>query len=180
MGSDLEPVDLVCGGFPCVNISTARAGGQTDLDGPQSGLWSEQRRILGALRPRWCLVENIAFRWAAWVPKVRADLAALGYASLPLELSAGSFGAPHRRPRVFVVADSHSEGESLLAIHAEVARLRPVPVGGGHWRLPPSGGFRVADGLPGSMDRLRMTGNAVVPPVAEWLGRRILAAHLEP
>ena len=166
-------VDLIAGGFPCQDISNAHTNGaRRALDGERSGLWTEFLRIVDETRPRWVVVENVAAP-QRWVPDVRAGLAGHGYASVPLELSAGSFGAPHKRPRVFVVAHADGEGEPLGALHAQVAGLRPVSGRSGPWRLPPPGGFRVADGVPRGMDRCRVLGNAVVPAVVEWLGRQI-------
>lgn len=172
--------DLVAGGFPCQDISNAHTNGKREaLNGAKSGLWSEFARCVGEIRPRWVIVENVA-AWARWVPDVRADLADLGYASVPLELSAGAFGAPHRRPRAWVVAHANGQGEPLRAIHAEVARLRPVPAGSGHWRCTPPGSVRLDDGVPGGTHRRRLAGNAVVPQMAEWLGRQIIAADRVP
>jgi DNA (cytosine-5)-methyltransferase 1 len=169
-------VDVVCGGFPCKDISDAHTNGaRAALEGPESGLWRYQAAIIAAVSPRWVIVENVA-AWRRWVPDVRAHLATLGFSSVPLEVSAGSRGAPHLRPRVFVVANADSEGESLRAIHEEVASLRPVSAPDGHWREPFPGPVRVADGLPPQMDRLRGLGNAVVPQVAEHLGRLIMQA----
>lgn len=171
--AEVPRVDLICGGFPCQDISDAHTNGTREaLAGAKSGLWTEYLEAVARLFPRFVIVENVA-AWRRWVPEVRADLSALGYASLPVELSAGSFGAPHKRPRVLVVADAHSEGESLRAIDAEVARLRPIPRGSGHWRLTEPSHLRVAHGTPGRMDRLRALGNAVVPQVAEHIGRLI-------
>jgi DNA (cytosine-5)-methyltransferase 1 len=167
---------VVAGGFPCQDISDAHTNGtRAALDGPRSGLWSAYRTVVAELKPRWVIAENVA-AWRRWVPGVRSDLHELGYASVPLCLSAGSFGAPHKRPRVVVVADSHRDGESLRAIHAEVARLRPVPRGGGDWRDSSPVDFRVADGLPGAMDRDHALGNSVVPAVAEFVGRAVMVA----
>ena len=175
---DLSPVDLIAGGFPCQDISNAHTNGaRRGLDGTRSGLWSEFRRIVADTRPRWVLVENVAAP-ERWLSGVRADLALDGYASVPLELSAGTFGAPHRRPRIFVVAHADGEGEPLGALHAQVARLRPLPRRSGPWRLPPPGGLRVADGVPRAVDRCRVLGNAVVPDVAEWIGGQVAAADL--
>src|SRR5262245_45096642 len=50
--------DLICGGFPCEDIS--RAGRMAGIDGPQSSLWAEFARIIGLVRPRFVLVENVA------------------------------------------------------------------------------------------------------------------------
>ncbi len=167
-------IDLLAGGFPCQDISNAHTNGERfALAGSKSALWEYFRYAVAELRPPWVVVENVA-AWRRWVPHTRADLAYYGYASLPLELSAGSFGAPHRRPRVFVVAHANGEGQSLVAIHEEVARLRAPTGDGGCWRSPPAGALGVADGLLGEMDRLRALGNAVVPQVAQWLGERIL------
>jgi DNA (cytosine-5)-methyltransferase 1 len=170
-------VDLVCGGFPCQDISNGHTNGvRLGLDGPKSGLWSEYRDLVGELGPRWVVVENVS-AWERWVPGVRGDLHRLGYASVPVQVSAGSLGAPHRRPRVLVVAHANGEGEPLRAIHAEVAGLRPVPRGSGHWRQPFTGPLRVADGVPGRLDgaRRRALGNAVVPQVSEFIGRLIVS-----
>lgn len=173
---DLAPVDLIAGGFPCQDISDAHTNGQRQaLSGPLSGLWVEFRRLVAHLRPVWVLVENVA-AWRRWVPSVRGDLHQLGYASLPLQLSAGSFGAPHRRPRVFLVAHANGQGEPLRAIHAEVARLSPLPRGGGDWGLTTPRNLRVDDGVPARMDRLHALGNAVVPQVGRYLGRLIMEA----
>jgi DNA (cytosine-5)-methyltransferase 1 len=171
--STVDRPDLLAGGFPCQDISNAHtASPRLGLDGFKSGLWRHYLDAIRTLRPRWVLVENVS-AFARWVPEVRADLAYYGYASLPVELSAGSFGAPHKRPRIFVVADANSEGESLLALDEEVARLRPLPRGGRDWRCPPPGGFRVAHGLPGGMDRLHALGNSVVPAAVEWIARQL-------
>lgn len=176
---ELRPaVDVVCGGFPCQDLSNARTNGaRPGLDGDKSGLWNAYRDVVAHLEPRWVVVENIS-AWERWVSRVRSDLHGLGYASVPLQLSAGSFGAPHKRPRVLVVAHPYGEGESLRAFYEEVAGLRPVPRGGGHWGSSQPGAVRVADGVPDRMDmpRLKALGNAVVPAVAEFVGRLILEA----
>ena len=56
--ANLVPVDVICGGFPCQDISNA--GLRAGMDGERSGLWSEMHRIIGELRPRFALVENVA------------------------------------------------------------------------------------------------------------------------
>lgn len=173
--NELGAVDLICGGFPCQDISSARNRySPRGIDGEQSGLWRAFRRIVEELCPRWVVVENVGVR-SRWLPDVRSDLSGLGYASVPVELPACSVGATHIRRRIFVVAsNSDRHRESVVRIHAEVARMRPLPVPHGHWREAPSGGFRVDDGVPGGVDRRRLLGNAVVPQVARWLGARII------
>lgn len=170
---------LLCGGFPCHDLSHAHTNGKRKgLDGPKSGLWRYFRDAIEALEPRWVLIENVE-TWRHWVPDVRADLARLGYASVPLELSAGSFGAPHRRPRIFVVAHANGVSEPLLAINEEVGKLRPLSGRDSRdWRDAPPRPVPLDDGVSAWVDN-DLYGNAVVPAVAEWLGRLMLDAHQE-
>lgn len=97
-------VDLICGGFPCQGNSSA--GKRRGLADPRSGLWFEFRRIVGELRPRFVIVENVTSGKKLWLPTVRENLEALGYRTRAFDLSAFDVGAPHLRRRVFVVADS--------------------------------------------------------------------------
>jgi DNA (cytosine-5)-methyltransferase 1 len=171
--STVERPHVLAGGFPCQDISNAHTNGKRRaLDGPRSGLWRYFEDAIRQLRPRWVIIENVS-AWARWVPEVRADLSVVGYASLPVELSAGTFGAPHKRPRAFVVAHANGDGKPLRSLNEEVACLRPLPRGGRDWRCPPPGGFRMADGLPHGVDRLHAVGNSVVPTVVEFIGRWI-------
>lgn len=118
-GADLGPVDLICGGFPCQDVSSA--GKRAGLAGARSGLWREFARIVGAIRPGWVVVENVASGATRWVDAVVRDLGQLGYASLPLPLSASDVGAPHRRARVFIVARHTDDARKpAVAEHAEV------------------------------------------------------------
>lgn len=104
-------VDLVCGGFPCQDVSSAGKG--TGLAGERSGLWHEFARILAEARPTWVIVENVASGAKRWVNPVRADLGRIGYKTLPVPLSAADVGAPHLRRRIFIVGrDSDSDSES--------------------------------------------------------------------
>lgn len=111
--STLAPVDLICGGFPCQDVSAAGKG--AGLDGERSGLWYEYRRIVAELRPRLVVVENVASGARRWVDTVCDGLDALGYRPRPFALSAADVGAPHLRRRVFVVANAklwHEQGGS--------------------------------------------------------------------
>jgi DNA (cytosine-5)-methyltransferase 1 len=101
-GADsLAPVDCIAGGFPCQDISTAGKG--AGIDGGRSGLWREFARILGELRPRWVLIENVPALRRRGADRVLGDLEALGYACWPLVVGARHVGAPHRRDRVWIV-----------------------------------------------------------------------------
>ena len=90
-GLDLEPVDVIAGGFPCKQTSRAAAifGRRVGLAGRDSGLWHEQRRIIELLQPRIAIVENPDSEWLA---TVQGDLAGLGYRASRWPLTAASVG----------------------------------------------------------------------------------------
>jgi DNA (cytosine-5)-methyltransferase 1 len=165
--------DLVCGGFPCQDISSANIRARKGLEGERSGLWDEFLRIIDEGSPRWVVVENSP-EWKRWVPAVRLDLWRLGYSSVSFQVSASQVGAPHKRPRVFVVANYNSKGESLGTFNAEMARLCAIAKTLWDWGTAPPRGFRVADGVSDYVHRNRCLGNAVVPQVAEVIGRAII------
>lgn len=100
-------VDLICGGFPCTDISCA--GKRAGLAGKQSGLWHEFARIVRVLRPRYILVENVSALLTRGLDAVLGTLAADGYDAEWACIPAASLGAPHIRDRVFVVAHSRCE-----------------------------------------------------------------------
>jgi DNA (cytosine-5)-methyltransferase 1 len=100
--SDVEPVDVLCGGFPCQDISLAGKG--AGITGARSGLWSEYARLVGELRPRYVVVENVPALRKRGLEKVLADLMALGYDAEWDGISASAVGAPHKRDRIWIVA----------------------------------------------------------------------------
>lgn len=125
----LPRVDILCGGFPCHDVSAAGKG--AGLAGDRSGLWYEFRRIVDEIKPRVVIVENVASGAKRWVCAVRTDLRELGYRTTALGISAADVGAPHRRQRIFVaaLADAHGngrEGERGRRIF-DVERAAPRP-----------------------------------------------------
>lgn len=175
-------VDCVCGGFPCKQTSTAAAvhGRRSGLEGKDSGLWYEQRRIIGRLRPRWAIVENVS-GVATWAGEIQGFLEASGYRVSRLRFPASRLGAPHSRRRLFLAANLDGKGLSLPG-EAGSPEAEGVPRGatdGNPWLSALSGAVRVADGLPGGVDRrerIIALGNAVVPAVAELVGRLVIEA----
>jgi DNA (cytosine-5)-methyltransferase 1 len=99
---NLKPVDVICGGFPCQDISNA--GKQAGIEGARSGLWSEYARIIGELRPKFVLVENVAALLGRGMGRVIGDLASIGYDAEWDVISAKDVGAPHLRERVWIVS----------------------------------------------------------------------------
>jgi DNA (cytosine-5)-methyltransferase 1 len=100
-------VDVICGGFPCQDISVAGKG--AGLAGARSGLWYEYARIIGELRPRYVIVENVAALLARGMGTVLGDLSTLGYDAEWHVIPASAVGAPHRRERIWIVAHAVSE-----------------------------------------------------------------------
>jgi DNA-cytosine methyltransferase len=103
IGKDnLESVDIISGGFPCQDISTAGKG--EGLDGKRSGLWFEMWRIICELQPRWVLIENVANLANKGGSRVLHDLAEAGYDAEWQVISARDVGAKHLRKRLWIVA----------------------------------------------------------------------------
>lgn len=100
--ANLPAVDLICGGFPCTDISFAGEG--AGLSGKESGLWYEYERIVREMGPRFVVVENVAALRSRGFGTVLGALAALGYDAEWRSIRASDVGAPQRRERVFVVA----------------------------------------------------------------------------
>ena len=94
--------DLICGGFPCQDISVAGRG--AGLSGERSGLWFEYLRVIEETRPRWVVVENVPALRSRGLDVVLGGLAALGYDAEWHCIPASAVGAPHRRDRVWLVA----------------------------------------------------------------------------
>jgi DNA (cytosine-5)-methyltransferase 1 len=95
-------VDVICGGFPCQDISTAGKG--AGLAGERSGLWSEFARLIGELRPQYAIVENVSALLSRGLADVLGDLATLGFDAEWHCIPASAVGAPHRRDRIWIVA----------------------------------------------------------------------------
>jgi DNA (cytosine-5)-methyltransferase 1 len=106
-GEDVGAIDVICGGFPCQDISTAGKG--AGLAGERSGLWREYARLIGEIRPLLILVENVAALLGRGVDIVLGDLASRGYDAWWDCIRALDIGAPHLRDRVWIVAYPRSE-----------------------------------------------------------------------
>lgn len=104
---NLQSVDILCGGFPCQDLSFAGKG--AGLNGERSGLWREFARIIGEIRPAYVVVENVAALLSRGLGEVLGDLAALGYDAQWDCIPASAMCAPHRRDRIFIVGYAKSE-----------------------------------------------------------------------
>ena len=191
----VEPVDVLCGGFPCQDISNA--GKRAGIDGERSGLWSEYARVIGELRPRYVIVENVAALLGRGIERVLGDLAALGFDAEWHCISACEFGAPHSRERVFLIAYAHEIGCWRWGDYLSDA------TGFDHWQATQgqrewadverwlgatfqdrdgsgthSQAVGVVDGIPRELE-CGMFGNAIVPQVAEVIGLAIMSSQRE-
>jgi DNA (cytosine-5)-methyltransferase 1 len=175
---------VICGGFPCQDVSWAGSG--LGLAGERSGLWGDYARLVGELGPEYVLVENVAALRRRGLAQVLGDLSDLGYDAEWDTVSACAVGAPHMRRRLFIVAypngkhgwqglwnTSPRPDWQIQAIDG-FARARA----GWAARLEnPSELYRGADGVPFGPERNHAIGNAIVSQIPELLGRAILAAE---
>lgn len=132
--AEVEPVDVLCGGFPCQDVSLAgkRKGMK---DGTRSGLWSYFAQAIETLNPRlvvienvrgllsadanseveycpWCMGEDDAVHSLRALGAVLGTLADLGYDAEWVTVPASAAGAPHRRERVFIAATIRNSNNS--------------------------------------------------------------------
>lgn len=187
-------VDVITGGFPCQDLSVA--GKQRGMgEGTRSGLWSEIVRLIGELRPRYVIVENVAAllsgpseKRGGWFGRVLGDLAECGYDAEWENIPASEVGAPQARERVWLVAyppqrvrhrvlfSGKRHGESSFQGFERVRRCVRLR----RDRHEPPADFprlRSDDGLFLRLGEIAAYGNSVVPQIPELIGRAILAAE---
>lgn len=158
-GSYLEPVDLVCGGFPCQDLSVA--GKRAGLAGERSGLWFEFHRILTELRPQWVVIENVpgllSSNRGADFAVILQGLVELRYGVSWRILDAQYFGVAQRRRRVFIVG-SLGDGRSARVLFEREGLFGHPPARKAQGQsVTPS----VANGINNSGLRGRQPGSAV-------------------
>jgi DNA (cytosine-5)-methyltransferase 1 len=173
-------VDVVAGGYPCQGESTL--GKRLGEDDPR-WLWPAMGDVIDALRPTYVIGENVLGHRTRGLGRVLADLADLGYTARAGVVRACEMGAPHPRARLFVLA--HAQGSRCppgcfepRGHHPPVGhpQERPEHPRPDRWPTEPAVD-RVAYGLPDRVDRLAALGNAVLPAVAEHIGRIVVAHH---
>lgn len=102
----VSPIDVITGGFPCQDISTA--GKKAGIHGARTGLFSEIIRLARDLRPAVILLENSADLLTgdrgSWAGHVFGQLAEIGYDAEWHCIPAAGLGAPHERERVWIIA----------------------------------------------------------------------------
>jgi DNA (cytosine-5)-methyltransferase 1 len=182
LAADGIAVDVICGGFPCQDVSLA--GQRSGLEGARSGLWFEFARLIGELRPRFVIVENTPGLLSLGMGDVLGELAACGYDAEWECLSAGAVGAPHERERVWLVAypdaarqanpegwQGSSEPQWRKVFAANLFGRRAH-----RWPHQPEMG-RVVHGISADVDAVGALGNSVTPIIPELIGKAILEAE---
>tara|TARA_S200002703_G_scaffold15436_2_gene13224 strand:+ start:2214 stop:2975 length:762 start_codon:yes stop_codon:yes gene_type:complete len=177
-------VDVVSGGFPCQDISSAGKG--AGIDGERSGMWGEMARIVGEVRPRFVFVENSPMLTLRGLDRVLGDLHEMGYNARWGVVGAGHAGPLHKRERIWIVADTarrkwvdvpgvfenkRNMGDDLTSTESIDRYLEELEEQGiecetgGHSDLPPYL-CRVANGVATHVDRLKAVGNGQHPKAA--------------
>jgi len=193
--------DILTAGYPCQPFSQAgvRRGEEDDRH-----IWPEIFTIVQAKRPAWCVFENVSGHISLGLDQVLSDLESKGYAVQPFVVPACAVDAPHRRDRVWIVADAQSQrverhrttgeqepqsptGERLSGRDSAGAQpgfwLPKSGVGGtlpnglSAWMDEPRDIPRVATGVKQRAARLKGLGNAIVPQIAMQIGLTIKAVE---
>lgn len=177
-GEDRPHVDVVFGGFPCQPSSQV---GLKLAQADERWMWPEFAAVIAAVRPAYVLAENVPGLRTRGLDIVLADLDRLGYVARAGLASACSVGAPHTRERVFTLAHAAGQGRGTgrhdgggPRATGDADHERAQPARGAWWAVEPGVG-RVAYGIPTRVDQCRTLGNAVVPHVAEWMGRLLMS-----
>jgi DNA (cytosine-5)-methyltransferase 1 len=171
-----EDIDLITAGVPCQPASVA---GKKRGTADERWLWPETLRIIGDIRPKYALLENVpglfSLEQGLAFNGILSGLAEIGYDCWWETISASAVGAPHIRERIWVVAYSNSillqrvKSENM----ADVSLSEKTPIKISSFanvrqsnRLGNYRGIRKSNGIPNRVDRLKALGNAIVPQVA--------------
>ena len=174
-------VDIVFGGFPCQDLSTANYW-REGLAGKRSGLWSEFARVICEVGPKFVIVENVpGLLMGGAIGIVLGSLAEMGFDAEWGTWGACAVGAPHTRERVFIVAYSNGVRWASVAENQK-GRLpnfySEMPRSWGHdsdylrvsvaWSNAKAskGVLRLDDGMAQELDGIRLSGNGVCPQQA--------------
>jgi DNA (cytosine-5)-methyltransferase 1 len=174
-------VDIVTGGFPCQDISSANTTDKKGIGGARSGLWREMARVVGEVKPRYIIIENSPELLKRGWEYVLSDLYALGYNAEWDCYRAADFGYPHNRLRLYCIAYTGGDRRGRKV-------LRPPGAFALHAQWTPTPAYlRVSTGWANGFRDIRVIqrddeflnfeceiaafGNAVMPVVAEHLVR---------
>ena len=161
-------IDVISGGFPCQPFSVAgKQRGKKD----DRYLWPEMLRIISEVRPTWVIGENVTGIINLGLDNVLFDLENTGYTCQSFIIPACAQNAPHRRDRVWIIANINSFSD-IPKGRIQERSFNSKYSGGAFWDEPwldvATRFCGIHDGLPGRMDRvnrLKALGNAIVPQI---------------
>ena len=180
-------VDVVCGGFPCQDLSTC--GKQKGFDGERSSLYTEMLRIISECRPQYAIFENVTGLLTGesgrWFAKFLYDLAEIGFDAEWHCIKADLLGIPSNRDRVWICAyPAEKHVEQVVdqgRLSSELRRMGAAHLSETGWSVVECKMGRGADGVSDRMDRFERLGNTVYPQIPEAIGRAILGTiHTTP
>lgn len=172
-------VDVVCGGFPCQDISVGNTtAGIRGIDGKRSGLWKEMARVVCEVKPRYVFVENSAALAVRGLGGVLCDLAKMGFDARWGVFSAADVGALHLRERIWILADAHEErqqggqrqlpeGHGARNINAALFSSRSFQRQDDEDDIPQPRCVRSTDAVANRSERLKAIGDGQVPDVVK-------------
>lgn len=179
LDADGIAVDVIAGGFPCQDISVDGDG--EGLSGERSGLWYEYARLVGEIRPRFVIVENVSELLARGLGEVLSSLAAIGYDAEWNCIRASRVGLPHHRDRLWLVAYPYGQRLQGRLQDRTIVRTETLPLAEIRDEVPARFVTHGHDGLPRRVVRSagasKAIGNAVAPEIPFRIGRAILQAE---
>jgi DNA (cytosine-5)-methyltransferase 1 len=176
-------VDIVTGGFPCQDISSAGKG--AGIDGDRSSLWFQMYRVVREVRPRYVLVENVPAITARGLDRVLGNLAEMGLNAEWGVLGTDDAGGECWGERMWIVASSNTDhvkpwlGPVQRARRQQIlkARKREHQARARKLRMEmPPGAARVDTRVANQMERVAVIGNGQDPRVVA-LAWEILGDH---
>ena len=183
-------VDVVSGGFPCQDISSAGKGG--GITGSRSSMWKHMARIIGEVRPRYCFVENSPMLTSRGLGVVLGDLASMGFDAEWGVLSAADVGANHLRERIWIVGKNtnarckHGKQGNTRELGSNKTKRTSSTISSKpifkrfdqNYRETEPNVVRMVNGVADTVDRLKAIGNGQVPLCAAtaW---RLLSKRLD-
>lgn len=178
--AQIERPNIICGGYPCQPFSVA--GKRAGTEDPRH-LWPWVREAISHLRPDFAILENVRGHLSMGLATVLGEMSEIGYDAEWEIISASSLGASHRRERLFILAyPSLPDMEKSKVVASEkrlpkqsrrnAARSRMA-----EWPADEPNLVGMAYGVSEWVDRSRSLGNAVVPQVAEFVGRRVMECY---
>lgn len=178
-------IDVICGGFPCQDISIANKTAAGIL-GERSAHWKHYARLIEEVKPKGVIIENVSALLRRGLDIVLQDLHTLGYDAEWHCITAKHLGAYHERDRVWIIAYRNNirtsgfepfqclekTGQRWESRKADMQQMFQSPFGRSYsWPQPLL--RRVDVQRPDWVDRIKQVGNTVYWPIAERLGHHL-------